>query len=165
MDAAGPQIMLRRCRWRWGSAHYSECMDLRVAAYAVVTDDEGRVLLARWTQGRRVAWTMPGGGLEDGEDPEDAVRREVREETGYSVRVDGLLGIHSRVIPAGRRIQKADSPLHTLRIVYRATITGGRLRNEVGGSTDMAGWFELPALADLQRVRLVDIALRMAEII
>ena len=39
-------------------------MDLRVAAYAVVTDDDGRLLLARWTEGRRVAWTMPGGGLE-----------------------------------------------------------------------------------------------------
>lgn len=140
-------------------------MDLRVAAYAVVTDDDDRVLLARWTQGRRAAWTMPGGGLEDGEDPEDAVRREVREETGYTVRVDGLLGIHSRVIPAGRRIHHAESPLHTLRIVYRATIIGGRLRNEVGGSTDMAAWFAAPALADLQRVRLVDIALRMAEIL
>lgn len=140
-------------------------MDLRVAAYAVVTDDEDRVLLARWTQGRRVAWTMPGGGLESGEDPEDAVRRELREETGYSVHVQELLGIHSRVIPAGRRVAKADAPLHTLRIVYRAETTGGRLRFEKNGSTDMAGWFTLAEIAELQRVKLVDIALRMAEIL
>ncbi|MGO2050075.1 MAG: NUDIX hydrolase [Microbacterium sp.] len=140
-------------------------MDLRVAAYAVVTDDEDRVLLARWTEGRRVAWTMPGGGLEAGEDPEDAVRRELREETGYSVRVRELLGIHSRVIPAGRRVGKADAPLHTLRIVYRAETTGGRLRFEKNGSTDMAGWFTLAEIAQLQRVKLVDIALRMAEIL
>lgn len=139
-------------------------MDLRVAAYAVVTDDDDRVLLARWTQGRRAAWTMPGGGLEDGEDPEDAVRREVREETGYTVRVDGLLGIHSRVIPAGRRIHHAESPLHTLRIVYRARIIGGSLRFEKNGSTDMAGWFSTSEIERLQRVRLVDIALRMAGI-
>src|SRR5690606_19591018 len=102
-------------------------MDLRVAAYAVITDDDDRVLLARWTEGRRVAWTMPGGGLEAGEDPEDAVRREVREETGYSANSLELLGIHSRVIPTGRRTHKADAPLHTLRIVYRAEITGGSL--------------------------------------
>lgn len=140
-------------------------MDMRVAAYAVVTGDDDKVLLARWTQGRRVAWTMPGGGLEAGEDPEDAVRREVREETGYTVQVEELLGIHSRVIPAGRRVQKAAEPLHTLRIVYRAKISGGKLRFEQDGSTDMAGWFTLEGVAGLQRVKLVDIALRMGGIL
>lgn len=140
-------------------------MDLRVAAYAVITDDDGKVLLARWTEGRRVAWTMPGGGLEAGEDPEDAVRREVREETGYTVHVEELLGIHSRVIPAGRRVKEADAPLHTLRIVYRAKISGGKLRFEENGSTDMAGWFSLPEVAKLQRVKLVDIALRMGDVL
>lgn len=139
-------------------------MDLRVAAYAVVTDAAGRLLLARWTEGRRVAWTMPGGGLEPGEDPEDAVRRELREETGYSVKVGELLGIHSRVIPAGRRVQEAADPLHTLQIVYRAEVTGGELRFETAGSTDMAEWFPLPTVTELQRVRLVDIAIRMADI-
>ncbi|MCT2222721.1 NUDIX hydrolase [Microbacterium paraoxydans] len=137
-------------------------MDLRVAAYGVVTDEGGRLLLARWTEGRRVAWTLPGGGLEPGEAPEDAVRRELREETGYTVRVGSLLGIHSRVIPAGRRVQKSSDPLHTLRIVYRAEVTGGKLRWETDGSTDRAEWFALSAVAGLQRVRLVDIALRMA---
>ncbi|PCE15794.1 DNA mismatch repair protein MutT [Microbacterium sp. SZ1] len=140
-------------------------MDMRVAAYAVVTDDDGRVLLARWIEGRRVAWTMPGGGLEPGEAPETAVRRELREETGYSVKVGELLGIHSRVIPASRRVQKSDQPLHTLRIVYRATVSGGRLQYEADGSTDMAEWFPLTAIADLQRVKLVDISLRMAGLI
>lgn len=139
-------------------------MDLRVAAYAVVTDDDDRLLLARWIEGRRVAWTMPGGGLEAGESPEDAVRRELREETGYSVKVGELLGIHSRVIPASQRVQKAAEPLHTLRIVYRATITGGKLRYETEGSTDMAEWFTRKAVASLQRVKLVDISLRMAGI-
>ena len=138
-------------------------MDMRVAAYAVILDEDRRLLLARWTEGRRVSWTMPGGGLEPGEDPEAAVRREVREETGYKVVVDELLGIHSRVIPARRRVTPgATAPLHTLRIVYRARITGGRLRFEKNGSTDMAAWYSLDEVAGLQRVRLVDIALGMA---
>jgi 8-oxo-dGTP pyrophosphatase MutT (NUDIX family) len=139
-------------------------MDLRVAAYGIVTDDDGRVLLARWVEGRRVAWTLPGGGLEQGEDPELAVRRELREETGFQIETTALLGVHSRVIPASRRVRRDENPLplHTLRIVYRAEITGGELRFEKNGSTDMAAWFTLEEVAALQRVKLVDIGLRMA---
>ncbi len=138
---------------------------MRVAAYAVIVDDDQRILLSHWIEGRRPAWTMPGGGLEPGEDPERAVKREVREETGYRAQVGELLGIHSRVIPPGRRIPDgATEPLHTLRIVYRATIVGGRLRNEIDGSTDRADWFPLATVRSLQRVRLVDIALRLAKV-
>lgn len=138
-------------------------MDLRVAAYAVIHDDErGGLLLAHWNEGTHASWTLPGGGLEDGEDPQDAVRREVLEETGYTVEVQGLLGIHSRVIPARQRIhQRGDTPLHTIRIIYRARVTGGDLRDEVGGSTDRAAWFPLSEVAALPHVQLIDIALEM----
>ena len=140
-------------------------MDVRVAAYAIVVDPDDRILLAHWNEGRRAAWTLPGGGLEDGEEPERAVRREVREETGYRVVVEDLLGIHSRVIPASRRLSESDQALHTLRIVYRARVAGGRLRNEVSGSTDRAEWFALPRVRGLQRVNLVDIGLGMAGLV
>ncbi|WP_457099795.1 NUDIX hydrolase [Microbacterium sp. P5_E9] len=140
-------------------------MDIRVAAYAVITDDDGRILLAHWNEGGRSGWTLPGGGLDPGEDPEGAARREVHEETGYEVVLDGLIGVDSRVIPLAHRLTPdASGPLHALRIVYRATVTGGHLRNEADGSTDRAEWFPLESVHALHRVKLVDVGLRFAGI-
>jgi len=55
----------------------------RVGAIVACVDASGRVLLIRQRGGPFAgAWLLPGGGVEDGESPEDAVRRETREETG-----------------------------------------------------------------------------------
>jgi len=54
----------------------------RISVKAVIKDDGGRVLLLREEDG---SWELPGGGLEHGEDPKEALTREITEETGYSV--------------------------------------------------------------------------------
>jgi len=54
--------------------------------------------------------------------------------------------------------------LHALRIVYRASVTGGQLRNETDGSTDRADWFPRESVRELHRVKLVDVGLRFAGI-
>ncbi|HEY3515395.1 MAG TPA: NUDIX domain-containing protein, partial [Kribbella sp.] len=79
-------------------------MSQRVGAYAVCVDD-GRVLLARYVSpfGDGSWWTLPGGGVEQNEDPFDAVTREVAEETGYESVVEEMLGVDSRVVPAAVR--------------------------------------------------------------
>ena len=134
-------------------------MDIRVAAYAVIVEDGRGMLLAHWNEGPYSGWTLPGGGLDPGEDPADAVVREVQEETGYDVRVGPVIGVRSHVIPAGRRLDPAATgPLHALGLVYRAEVTGGRLRDEIGGTTDTAGWFALDEVDALDRVELVDLA-------
>ncbi|MFF1275750.1 NUDIX hydrolase [Streptomyces marokkonensis] len=133
---------------------------LRVAAYAVCVRD-GQLLLARSPgPGGIPEWVLPGGGTEHGEDPYDTVRREVEEETGYLVEVTGLLGVNStrRTFP-GRLGRTVDH--HGVRLLYEARITGGELRNEVGGSTDLAAWQPLDAVPGLVRIRLVDVALRL----
>lgn len=135
-------------------------MDTRVACYAVVRDD-GRVLLAHWNEGGRTGWTLPGGGLEPGEQPEDCVVREVREETGYDVALDGLLGVDVYYLPEPERRLKGNGDLRFLRIVYRAHVVGGELRHETDGTTDEARWVPLDDVVGLDRVRLVDTALAM----
>ncbi|MFJ3229676.1 NUDIX hydrolase [Streptomyces sp. NPDC086787] len=134
---------------------------LRVAAYAVCVRD-GQILLARSpAPGGKHEWVLPGGGMEHGEDPYDTVRREVAEETGYRIEVTGLLGVDSaRHVFRHTRLRRPTDQ-HGVRIVYEARITGGELRNEVDGSTDLAAWQDLAAVPGLDRIRLVDTALRL----
>lgn len=141
--------------------HYTE-YDTRLAAYAVVTDDDGRVLLALWNEGSRRQWTLPGGGLELHERAEEGVVREVLEETGYDVEIDALLGVDSYVFPAERRAVDTDRPMKAFRVLYRAHVVGGELTHEEDGSTDEAAWFPLSEIPTLDRVSVVDIALGMA---
>ncbi|MFF1571718.1 NUDIX hydrolase [Leifsonia sp. NPDC058292] len=135
-------------------------MDIRVAAYGVIVDGN-RILLAHWRENGRSGWTLPGGGIDPGEDPVDAVVREIAEETGYVAEAGELLGIDSHVVPAEHRFVPDAGPLHALRIVYRARVLSGDLTNELDGSTDEAAWFELDSIPS-RRVELVNVALRMA---
>ncbi|MBW8818394.1 MAG: NUDIX hydrolase [Streptomyces sp.] len=132
---------------------------LRVAAYAICVRD-GQILLARWLNDGRPEWTLPGGGMDHGEDLHDTVLREVEEETGYRIEMTGLLGVTSRRLPLRRRFGRTVDH-HGVGLVYEARVTGGELRFEVGGSTDMAQWHDLDAVPELNRVPLVDVGLRL----
>jgi 8-oxo-dGTP diphosphatase len=134
---------------------------LRVAAYAVCVDD-GRLLLARYVSpdGTQRHWTLPGGKIEHGEDPFDAVVRETAEETGYQVQVERLLGVDSRA----RHVQWGNpggTELHSVGIFYRAQVVGGTLCHEIGGSTDLARWTPVGQVPELQRAVIIDIGLKL----
>jgi 8-oxo-dGTP diphosphatase len=134
--------------------------ELRVAAYAVCVRD-GRMLLARWVAGDgSKRWTLPGGGMDHGEDPYDTVIREAEEETGYVVEPVALLGVDSIRRHYPRRLGTT-ADFQGLRVVYEARVTGGELRHEIGGSTDMAAWHPLDEVPGLERVGLVDVGLTL----
>jgi 8-oxo-dGTP diphosphatase len=61
-----------------------------VAVAALVFDERGRILLFKHTY-RKLAWGIPAGGLEHGEQPKDAIVREFFEETGMTLEVQRLL--------------------------------------------------------------------------
>ncbi|NTU55512.1 MAG: NUDIX domain-containing protein, partial [Anaerolineales bacterium] len=63
----------------------------QVFAAAVILDPQGRILLVKLTYQRIHPWGLPGGSLEYGETPEEGIRREVREETGWEIEIERLL--------------------------------------------------------------------------
>ncbi len=66
----------------------------RLGAFAIIQDGEGRYLCS--LRRDMDLWNLPGGGVEHRETPWDAVVREVREETGLSVKVERLQGIYAK---------------------------------------------------------------------
>lgn len=135
--------------------------DTRLAAYALVIDDSERVLLALWNEGAEPQWTMPGGGVELHETPAQAAVRELREETGYDVELDGVLGVDIYIVPPSERLDPPGRALKSVRVVYSARVVGGTLTFEEDGTTDEAGWIPLADVASMDRVSLVDAALAM----
>lgn len=135
----------------------------RIAAYALCLDEAGRILLCRLSPieadvGR---WTLPGGGLDFGEDPLDGCLRELEEETGLFGTVQDLAGVDSQVYSFER--EHGPVEMHSIRILYRVAITGGTLRDELDGSTDRCAWFSPSEVAELPLVDLVDVALPLFE--
>ena len=130
----------------------------RVAAYGLLLQHR-RILLCRISsQDPESAgyWTLPGGGIDFGEDPVDAMIREVNEETGLVVRSVGLAEINSFCK------ENEDHALHGFRIIYYTELVGGSLAYELAGSTDLCAWWSFEEAKQLPLVKLGEIGLKLA---
>lgn len=92
-----------------------------VVVAAAVILDQGRVLLTQRPGGTHLAgaWEFPGGKLEPGEAPEDALVREIREELGVAIAVEDILDVTFWRYPAK----------DVLLLFYRARITEGAVQH------------------------------------
>ena len=118
-------------------------MDVRPGVAAVIRDADGRLLLHR----RRIGggWAPVSGQLEPGESLTEALHREVREETGLTVRIERLVSINSdpavQVVayPDGRRVQFVTA-------LFDCRVIGGVLHGSDEGTA--WEWFAPDALPE-----------------
>lgn len=110
---------------------------------AVVTDDEGRIVLVHRKDNG--LWALPGGGMELGESIEDCAVREVREETGLDVRVTGLVGVYTN---PNHVIEYTDGEVRQqFSLCFTTELLGGTLAYDTE-STDIA-WVEPERIPEL----------------
>jgi 8-oxo-dGTP pyrophosphatase MutT (NUDIX family) len=126
---------------------------------AVVVDDARRILLVRRSDNGR--WTLVTGCLDPGEQPAVGAAREVEEETGVEVEVEGILRVQATgpvVYPNGDRVQFLDVAFRCRPLTTDAFVNDDE-------STDV-GWFapdDLPPLTDRERA-CVDAALDAGQV-
>lgn len=121
-----------------------------VTAGAVVLDGRGRVLLLQHTFRKGSGWGIPGGFIERGEQPDDAIRRELREET--SVEMSDLRLVAARTLRRPRQIE----------LLYVARIAAGARARAESVEIRRAEWFArdaLPAELTKDQRRLIERAL------
>jgi 8-oxo-dGTP diphosphatase len=105
---------------RTDAAHRSRAFAPVVVAAAVIIR-EGRVLLTRRAEGQHLAglWEFPGGKLEQGESPEEALARECREECGIEIAVSEILEVTHHRYPEKE----------VLLLFYRCELRSGEVKH------------------------------------
>ena len=124
-----------------------------LAVAAVVWNDRGQVLLIRRTkEPRKGQWSLPGGKVEFGETLEEAIRREILEETGLVVKLAGVAGIAETIRDA--RVGAANA--HFVMIDFSAVVVSGEALAQ--SDAEDATWFSreeidaLPLWSETRRI-------------
>ncbi|MBP9778986.1 NUDIX domain-containing protein [Candidatus Gracilibacteria bacterium] len=91
----------------------------RPSAYAIIIQDEKILLVPQWD-----GYDLPGGGIELGENIEEGLIREVKEETGIDVKIGNLIDCKTSFFNIGIKNNKY---IQSIMIFYEAEVTGGTL--------------------------------------
>jgi len=111
------------------------------AVAALIRDGKGRILLQRRADDGR--WNLPAGAIDPGESPDEAVVREVCEETGLEVRPVRVAGVFGGRDGFRHRYPNGDEVEFTA-IVFECAVVGGSLDTGDEETAEL-GWFRLDA--------------------
>jgi 8-oxo-dGTP diphosphatase len=111
---------------------------------ALILDGDRILMAQRGKQPLLGWWSLPGGALETGELLAEAIRREVREETGLEIEPLGVVEIFERIM----RDDQGQPEYHYVLIDYLCRVIGGTLR--AGDDVCCVGWVERDELPQLQ---------------
>ncbi len=126
-----------------------------ILGVGAIIEEAGRVLLVeRGTEPLKGVWSLPGGVVEAGEYLKEAIRREVREETGLEVEPVRVAEVFERIMPD----RDGRPEYHYVLIDYICKVTGG----ELGPASDAARAEWVPR-AELPSYRITEGTLEVIE--
>lgn len=109
---------------------------------AIIHDDDGNLLMVKNIDGDSYYWGIPGGAVEEGETLEQAVVREVKEETGFDVVVTGFSSLREKFFLKRQH--------HVLFATFLARVIGGELGiNDPDNDIAEVKWVDSPTAQEL----------------
>jgi ADP-ribose pyrophosphatase YjhB (NUDIX family) len=121
---------------------------------AIVVNDDKVLLIERGHDPLKGEWSLPGGAVEVGESLQDAVRREVLEETGLEVEPLSVVEIFERIMPD----REGRVEYHYVLVDYLCKLIGGRL----GAASDVSRAEWVPR-SELRNYRITEGTLAVIE--
>lgn len=121
-------------------------LSFRPAVYAIIIQDD-KILLSKQWQG----YDLPGGGIDLGETNDQALKREVKEETGYEIEVDRIVHTASSFF----KLPFKNTFVHSIHLFFLCHIVGGQLSDQYLNSQEkeyanLAEWVDLTTVDQLK---------------
>ena len=129
---------------------FVQFFDPKVAVIALVERGHEVLLVKRAVDPAKGLWSLPGGYMDAGEMPQEALRRELEEEVGLSPRIGGLLDIYPMEHDSGQRVG--------IVLAYQARVSRSQEIPFAADDAQEAGWFaphELPSGLAFDSTRLL----------
>ncbi|PIR62417.1 MAG: NUDIX hydrolase [Candidatus Pacebacteria bacterium CG10_big_fil_rev_8_21_14_0_10_42_12] len=130
----------------------SDELTFRPAVYGVIIQEDKILLSKQWN-----GYNFPGGGIELGENTEDALKREVKEETGIEISVGKILHCQNSFF----KLPFKGNFVHSIHVFYECKVIGGELSTKYLDENEkkyaeMAEWVPLTKIPDLKIFSSVD---------